>query len=85
MQLRDHHASYVCVSACMLACVCVCLCVSPSVHLSAIISATEKVNFNETGCEYRATGAQLSNKGDGRSCGVIVTAAKYTLGKQDYV
>jgi hypothetical protein len=47
--------TYVCVRA--YACVCVCVC------LSEIISTTEKVDFNETGCEHRATGDQLSEMG----------------------
>ena len=54
--------------------------VSVRACLSAIISTTEKVDFNETGCEHRATGVQLSDMGDGRSCGVNVTSAKHTLG-----
>jgi hypothetical protein len=63
---------YVCVRACVRACVCV--------YLSAIISTSEKVDFNETGCEHRGTGAQLGDMGDARSCGVKVTSAKHTLG-----
>jgi len=54
---------------CVRACVCVCL--------SAIISTTEKVDFNETGREHRSTGAQLSDMGDARSCGVKVISAKH--------
>jgi hypothetical protein len=47
------------------------------VCLSAIISANEKVDFNETGREHRGTGAQLSVMGDARSCGVKVRSAKH--------